>query len=468
MRTRPLVAALLPAVTLAAVTLAAVILVAGCTGGSPPPATTTTARAAAATPDEAAGCVPDCSTPRMVQVAYGIAPLLARGIDGSGETVTVLVTAPPPGATPPPPPSEPTGTPVANPTGPLPVYAEDLRQDVAAFDRQFALPAPRIAIVTSLAGAAAPWQASVQEITDVEVVHAVAPAAAIRVVLTPASATGSSADVIAGLLAGLRLAVSGTDVAMIDQSLGEHYFTKAQAAKLNSILAGAEARHVTVVAGSGDNGGFSGTTGGTTGGGTGGGTAVKEVSLPAADPLVLSVGGTELTVSAAGGYQSETVWNGQAGGFSESSGASGGGFSHLYARPAYQDGVRGISAMRGVPDVAADADQQGGIATVSTFGAQTAVNATQGTASAAALWAGLIALADQDAHHDLGFVNPAIYRIARSASYHLAFHDITTGNNLQTMPYPGGTAGYQAGPGWDPATGWGSPNAQFLIPLLAA
>ena len=78
-----------------------------------------------------------------------------------------------------------------------------------------------------------------------------------------------------------------------------------------------------------------------------------------------------------------------------------------------------------------------------------------------------MALADQDAHRDLGFVNPAIYRIARSSSYHDAFHDITTGSNIQTMPYPGGTAGYPAGPGWDPVTGWGSPDAQVLVPLLA-
>jgi hypothetical protein len=54
--------------------------------------------------------------------------------------------------------------------------------------------------------------------------------------------------------------------------------------------------------------------------------------------------------------------------------------------------------------------------------------------ASAALWGGLMALADQDAHHGLGFVNPAIYRIARSSSYHKAFHDITTGSNKLAMP----------------------------------
>jgi hypothetical protein len=77
-----------------------------------------------------------------------------------------------------------------------------------------------------------------------------------------------------------------------------------------------------------------------------------------------------------------------------------------------------------------------------------------------------MALADQDAHHDLGFVNLAIYRIARSSSYHQAFHDTTTGSNIQTVAYPGGTAGWPAGPGWDPVTG-GKPRRAGSRPLLA-
>jgi subtilase family serine protease len=78
----------------------------------------------------------------------------------------------------------------------------------------------------------------------------------------------------------------------------------------------------------------------------------------------------------------------------------------------------------------------------------------------------MIALADQYAGHRLGFVNPAIYRIARGPAYHRAFHDITTGDNTVQFP-PLTITGYQAAPGWDPVTGWGSPDAQVLIPLLA-
>jgi subtilase family serine protease len=142
----------------------------------------------------------------------------------------------------------------------------------------------------------------------------------------------------------------------------------------------------------------------------------------------------------------------------------GGRLGHLYPRPAYQDGFAGISKMRGVPDVAGDANQLGGLPIVFAGDSQSAITTAPGTSAATALWAGLMALADQDAHHSLGFVNPAIYRIARSGSYHKAFHDVTSGNNLTFGPV---NYKHHAGPGWDPVTGWGSPNAQVLVPLLA-
>jgi subtilase family serine protease len=90
--------------------------------------------------------------------------------------------------------------------------------------------------------------------------------------------------------------------------------------------------------------------------------------------------------------------------------------------------------------------------------------------AAAPLWAGLIALADQEAKHPLGFVNPAIYRIARSSNYHKAFHDVISGNNTMTLvsnSEPITITGYRAGPGWDPVTGWGTPDARVFVSLLA-
>jgi subtilase family serine protease len=416
--------------------LGSAVFAAGCTGSpGSSPAPTRTARAVAV-----AGCLSppaSCYAPHVLRAAYGIQPLLDTRIDGRGETVTVL----------------------AAPTIPAPAAQSpattDIRRDLEAFDRMFGLPAARIVVATNIAGSASPWQTTPEEVQDTEIVHMVAPAATLRVVLLPANVLENAATATADMLAGLRLAVSGTDVASIGFSLGEHFFTRAQAAQMHAILRQAAARHVTVVASSGDSGAFSNPYGG---------SPVREVSLPASDPLVLAAGGTTLTASPlTGGYLRETAWQGEPP-VGEALTASGGGFSRLYARPAYQDGVRGIPAARGVPDVAGDASQQGG-APVVFAGGSTAT--ASGTGASASLWAGLMALADQDAHHGLGFVNPAIYRIARGPSYHRAFHDITAGSNKLTMPYPAGPAGYHTRPGWDPVTGWGSPNAQVLVPLLA-
>jgi len=439
---------------LAAALLLSVVSAAGCTGSS-----ATTARGPAIPADVVSDCLlppASCDAPHLFQVEYGIQPLLDRGIDGRGETVTVLALATSPG-TPSPSAPSPSGL-VTPPPGAFPA-ATDIRQDLAAFDSMFRLAAARIQVVSTLAGPGSPWEAAGDEIQDTEIVHAVAPAATLRVILLPSSVADGAATATAGLLAGLRLAVSGTDAAVISFSLGEHYFTRAQVARVHSILLGADDRHVTVIAGSGDDGEFSNAAFG--------GMAVKEVSLPASDPLVLAAGGTSLTGEPASpGYIGETAWNGEAG-LVLSSGASGGGFSHLYARPAYQVGVRGISTMRGVPDVAGEADEKDGWAFVFTSGGKKSIIQASGTSASASLWGGLMALADQYSRHDLGFANPAIYRIARSSRYHHAFHDITTGSNIVNAP-PVGTAGYQAGPGWDPVTGWGSPDAQLLVSLLAA
>jgi subtilase family serine protease len=436
----------------AAALLLAGVLVAGCTGSSGHPATTAAAGSAPSSANS--GCLlppaSSCYAPHQFRVAYGIQPLLDGGIDGRGETVTVLA-----------PPQLPNvqGTqastaPVAPSPGASPATT-DIRKDLAAFDRMFRLPAARVQVVTTLAGSVSPWLGSAEEVQDLEVVHTVAPAATLRVVLLPADVLASAANATTDLVAALRLAVSGTDVASIGWSLGEHFFSQAQVAEMHSILRGAAAHRVTVAASSGDNGAVSESYAG---------PPVKEVSLPASDPLALAVGGTTLSANpVTGTYIGETTWNGAVGSASVTPGASGGGFSHLYPRPAYQDGVAGVSRMRGVPDVAGDANQLGGLPVVFAGDSQSAISTAPGTGASTALWAGLMALADQDAHHDLGFVNPAIYRIARSAGYHKDFHDITTGDNLTLGPVD---YEYHAGPGWDPVTGWGSPNAQVLIPLL--
>jgi subtilase family serine protease len=81
--------------------------------------------------------------------------------------------------------------------------------------------------------------------------------------------------------------------------------------------------------------------------------------------------------------------------------------------------------------------------------------------------AGIMALADQFANRHLGFVNPAIYRLARSSKYHDAFHDVVADSANTAKFQHGIITGYRAGRGWDPVTGWGSPVANVLVPLLA-
>ena len=382
-----------------------------------------------------------CYAPHQFDVAYGIQPLIDRGIDGRGQTIVLVEQASAPPASPP--------------------ATTDIRQDLARFDAVFGLPAAQLKVVTSLGGSAAPWLATPEEMEDAEVAHAVAPGAAISIVLVPTTATASVANFAAALTAAVRIGVSQGSVISISASFGEHYATPAEASDLHAALQDAQQHRVTVIAASGDSGAASDPLPGS--------APVREVSLPASDPLVLAVGGTTLQADdATGDYIGETAWNTlplvQAG---QESSASGGGFSGLYTRPAYQDGVVGAGSGRGVPDVAADASSRSGLAiAVVEGGDDYALTEATGTSAGAPFWAGTIALANQYAGRSLGFVNPAIYRIGGSPLYHQAFHDITAGDN--TVQFPSGTIeGYQAAPGWDPVTGWGSPNAQVLIPLLA-
>jgi subtilase family serine protease len=277
-------------------------------------------------------------------------------------------------------------------------------------------------------------------------VHAIAPDATLDVVLVPANATSGRADLVAALTKAVLAGVAAhAAVFSISASEGEHFLTRAEAAVLNSAFEQARDHNMTIVASSGDNGAIADD-----------GPPVQ-VSLPASDPLVLAVGGTILDAAMPGGtYQGEMAWN-------EGTDGSAGGFSSLFARPSYQDGVARIGAARGVPDVAANADAGTAMALVYNDGSS---RPATGTSASTPLWAGVIALADQEAGRHLGFVNPALYAIARGPGYHRAFHDVVTGDNSVLWP-TGVYDGYAAGPGWDPVTGWGSPDAQYLVPLLA-
>jgi subtilase family serine protease len=412
----------------AAAAIVAATLTAGLTAAAAPGAATSTAKAATSATPGPVSCGPpgffiQCYSPGQYQMAYGVTPLLKRGITGNGETVVMpeLANAPGPNFT-------------------------DIRKDLAAFDNKFGLPTAKLTVTTTLAGASAPYVAGTEEVEDTEIVHAIAPAAPLDVVLVPPDAVASAANFAAAVTGVIHAAIAQhAAVVSISGSKGEHLFTRAEVARIHAALQQAAGRHLTVVASSGDTGVISDN-----------GPPVQ-VSLPASDPLVLGAGGTALGASYfTGAYHGEMAWNAD-------TSASAGGYSSLFRRPSYQDGVPRISRMRGVPDVAADADSSTAMTLTFTGGVP---YPAQGTSAATPLWAAVIALADQDAGQHLGFVNPAIYAIARSPAYHRTFHDVVTGDNSVFWPTRLFT-GYQAGPGWDPVTGWGSPNAQTLVPLLA-
>jgi Pro-kumamolisin, activation domain/Bacterial Ig-like domain (group 3) len=171
------------------------------------------------------------------------------------------------------------------------------------------------------------------------------------------------------------------------------------------------------------------------------------VDDPASQPYVTGVGGTSMTADAPGS-PTETTWNTVGGG------AGGGGVSTIWPRPSWQVGPgTGTGTAREVPDVSASADPNDGY----TLYYQGNWMGIGGTSAAAPLWAALVAVANQGCSGSLGFLNPLLY--ANGTAGGSLFHDITIGNNDST----GTNAGqYGAAPGYDMATGWGSPNGSYL------
>ncbi|MGA3333889.1 MAG: protease pro-enzyme activation domain-containing protein [Terracidiphilus sp.] len=174
---------------------------------------------------------------------------------------------------------------------------------------------------------------------------------------------------------------------------------------------------------------------------------------PADDDYVTSVGGTDLSTTSAGGaWASETAWADSGGGISP----------HKIAIPSWQTAAAAGCAScsqsyRNGPDVSANANF-----TFYVCADQTSCTANEygGTSFAAPLWAGYLALVNQQSiangNGKLGFINPGLYTIGESSSYSTDFHDITSGSN-----------GYSATTGYDLATGWGSPNGSGLLNALA-
>ena len=208
------------------------------------------------------------------------------------------------------------------------------------------------------------------------------------------------------------------------------------------------------------------------------------IDEPADDPYITVVGGTTLSTTSAGDWAAETTWlnpatNSPIYGDSPEE-ASGGGMSLTYDIPTWQQGIsmtenQGSTTMRNLPDVSMVANNINlvwGNDLFASFGLGSELGlgpfdqSAAGTSLAAPLWAGLIALANQQAaangQSPVGFANPALYAIAKSTNYQSCFHDITTGSNTNNAS----PAKYYATAGYDLCTGLGTPNGTNLINAL--
>ena len=273
---------------------------------------------------------------------------------------------------------------------------------------------------------------------DVEEAGALAPGATLEVYQAPNTPT-AAVDLYA------RIANDNT-ASIVTTSWGDCEIDPTGAVAAEHVLfEQMAAQGQTVIAASGDQG-SSDCTGIT--------SNAPAVDDPASQPFVTGVGG--LSVTSIANPVVETVWN-------ANGGASGGGMSQIWSRPLWQSGP-GISAadtMRMVPDLSVMADPGTGFMQNFTAKADPAVTnwtSVGGTSIGAPLVGALVAVGAQICGvARLGFINPTLYSLARSST---AFVDVTTGNNDLK-----GTGVYAAGPGYDMASGLGSPSATFVNDL---
>ncbi len=307
--------------------------------------------------------------------------------------------------------------------------------DLAAYFKTLGLTSPGITAVPVDGGKNAPSTASSADgevMLDIEVAGSVAAGAKIAVYFTPNTDQGF----IDAITTAVHDTTNKPSVISISWGGPESSWTAQAMTALDAACQSAAALGVTITVAAGDNG--------STDGGTG-----NNVDFPGSSPHVLCCGGTKLDANGST-IVSEVVWNE----LTNQEGATGGGVSTVFAMPTWQANAKvpapsGSAGGRGVPDVAGDADPATGY-TIRVDGQTSVIG---GTSAVAPLWAGLVAVANQQLGTQVGFIQPALYA-AKAAT---AFNDITQGNN----------GAFSAGPGWDACTGLGSPIAGKLIPLLA-
>ncbi len=218
----------------------------------------------------------------------------------------------------------------------------------------------------------------------------------------------------------------------------------------NTVLTQLAAQGQAVFASSGDNGAYGERTNGP-----------LNVSDPASQPLVTGVGGTTLLSGPGRTYVAEETWND----LGISAGATGGGISAVWPIPSYQlrngrsvaTANGGSATLRNVPDIASVGNPLTGVAVYSKLNGGWVT--LGGTSVSAPIWAGFYSLvtaaSEAFGFGSPGFANPSLYTL--SQSFPLVFpglRDVVDGENGSVAV--NGTAGFNAGYGYDNTTGLGS------------
>ncbi len=397
-----------------------------------------------------------CYEPGQIQQAYHLPAVYASGVTGRGATIVIVDS-------------------FGSPT---------IRHDLSVFDRAFGLPAPPKLTIIQPAGKVPGYDPNNSDMVgwagettlDVEYAHTVAPGASILLAETPVSETEGVhgfPQIITAEQYVLRHHLG--DVISQSFSATEQTFPKAAAVQaLRGAYQLARRDHVTVLTAAGDSGAADVKLDETTY------YPYPVTSWPDSDPLVTGVGGTQLHFSAQGKPAAATVWNDTynqaASEFADGNAgpnplAGGGGRSVLFARPGYQNGVRGVVGRhRGVPDISMSAACDGAVDTYGSYrGAPPGWSPACGTSEATPLFAGIVALADQVAGHPLGLINPALYRLAAAGKPGIV--DVTSGNNTVSFSQGGSghtVRGFAATRGYNLAAGVGTVNAEYFVWELAS
>ncbi|MEV5958976.1 S53 family peptidase [Streptomyces sp. NPDC051987] len=379
----------------------------------------------------------NCYTPLQYRTAYDLNALYRKGVTGKGRTIVIVDS-------------------YGSPT---------VQHDLDVYSKQFGLPSTKVKVVKW--GHVPAFDPKNSDMTgwagettlDVEMAHAVAPAAKIVVVETAVSETEGTTG-LPEMMDAEKYLIDHNVGDVISQSFGatENTFPGfakgdfSSIKKLRYAFQDADRKHVTVLAASGDGGATDLKADGKT-------YYNKRVnSWPSSDPLVTSIGGTQLHLNDKGArIKPDSVYNDY--------GSGGGGQSHVFTRPSFQNGVKSkVGTRRGTPDISMSAAVDGGAWIYSSFDpTATGWDVSGGTSEATPLFSGIVALADQAAGHRLGNIQKRLYDLYSAHSKLTGIVDVNDGTNNSYQ----GVTGYKAVNGYDLATGVGTVDALRFVPALA-